>query len=292
MEVARSGRGVPRPHRAARQEDRRLLAGGCRLCPAGRRRHRRQGRGRPGGGAARWRAGRAQGHLRDPRPGDHGRLEDPEGLHSALRIDGVGALGRRRRDSPGQDQHGRVRHGLVEREQRLLPRAQPLGSRARPRGLVGRLGRGGRGVAVRRGPRHRHRWLDSPAGVALRGGRREADLRPGLPLRRDRFRLVPRPSRPVRPHGRGRGRAARGHRRARPDGRHLDSAAGRPLPPGLQGWDCGHEAGRARRVLSVRHGPGGRGGRAARARRAGPRGGHAGPRLAAAHASTRSRPTT
>ena len=47
----------------------------------------------------------------------------------------------------GQDEHGRVRDGLVDGELRLPPDAQPVGSDARARRLVRRLGgcrRGGR----------------------------------------------------------------------------------------------------------------------------------------------------
>ena len=52
---------------------------------------------------------------------DHGRLEHPQGLRAALRIDHhAAALARRRRDAR-QAQHRRVRHGLVERDQRLRP---------------------------------------------------------------------------------------------------------------------------------------------------------------------------
>ena len=54
-----------------------------------------------------------------------------------------------------QDEHGRVRDGLVHREQRLRPDPQPLGRGAHPRRLLGRLGRGGRrrpGAARRSAP--------------------------------------------------------------------------------------------------------------------------------------------
>jgi aspartyl-tRNA(Asn)/glutamyl-tRNA(Gln) amidotransferase subunit A len=57
----------------------------------------------------------------------------------------VEQLRARRRRVARQMQHGRVRHGLVERELVLRPGAQPVGPRASRR-LVGRLGRGGRGA--------------------------------------------------------------------------------------------------------------------------------------------------
>ena len=78
---------------------------------------------------------------------------------------------------PRQDQHGRVRDGLVDRALRLRPDAQPVGPRADPRRLGRRLGRGGGGLRGAPGDRHRHRRLDPPARRGHRHGRREADLR-------------------------------------------------------------------------------------------------------------------
>ena len=56
------------------------------------------------------------------------------------------APGRRGRRDPGQDEHGRVRDGLVHGALRLRPHQQPLGPRPGARRLVGRLRRGGGGV--------------------------------------------------------------------------------------------------------------------------------------------------
>ena len=56
----------------------------------------------------------------------------------------VAAAVRRRRAAAGQDEPGRVRDGLVERELRLRPDAQPVGPRARSRRVIGRQRRGGR----------------------------------------------------------------------------------------------------------------------------------------------------
>ena len=88
----------------------------------------------------------------------------------------VGAAGGRRRGHARQAQHGRVRDGLVERELRVQAGAQPLGPHARAGRLVGRLGRGGGGGAVRGRARHRHGRLDPAAGGAVR--RRRASSRP------------------------------------------------------------------------------------------------------------------
>ncbi len=54
----------------------------------------------------------------------------------------------------------------------------------------------------------------------------EADLRRHLPVRADRVLVLFGHSGPVRPYGRGRGAAARGDRRARPERLHLDPGAG------------------------------------------------------------------
>ena len=61
----------------------------------------------------------------------------------------------RRRGDAGQAQHGRVRHGLVQRDLLLRPGDQPVAGgelqrQPRARRLVGRLGRGGFRLALRR----------------------------------------------------------------------------------------------------------------------------------------------
>ena len=71
----------------------------------------------------------------------------------------------------------------------------------------------GLGAGMFRQHRYRHRWFHSPAGRALAARRRQADLRPGIALRRGCVRLVARPS---RPDGQNRSRHgdAAWHRRA------------------------------------------------------------------------------
>ena len=66
-----------------------------------------------------------------------------------------------------QDEHGRVRHGLLQRDVRVRRHPQPVGPGARARRLVRRLGRGrgGRGGPARAG--HRHRRLHPAAGRLL-----------------------------------------------------------------------------------------------------------------------------
>ena len=112
----------------------------------------------------------------------------------------------------GKTKYGRVRDGVLERELRLWTGAQPVGSRARPGRLFGRLGRRRRRSPRALGDRHRHRRLDPPAGLALRDRRHEAHLRRRLALRDDRLRLLARPVRAADP-GRHRCGAAAAHAR-------------------------------------------------------------------------------
>jgi aspartyl-tRNA(Asn)/glutamyl-tRNA(Gln) amidotransferase subunit A len=86
-----------------------------------------------------------------------------------------------RRGDAGQAEHGRIRHGLVQRDLVLWQCGQPLeGSMtAADAGRVfGRLGRGGGRRPVPCGDRHRHRRLDPPARGLYRHRRHQADLWP------------------------------------------------------------------------------------------------------------------
>ena len=74
--------------------------------------------------------------------------------------------------------------------------------------------------------RHRHRWLDPPAGRRHRDGGRQADLRRRLALRPRGARQQPRPGRPLRADRPGHRPAPRRHGRARPDGLHVDRRSG------------------------------------------------------------------
>ena len=74
--------------------------------------------------------------------------------------------------------------------------------------------------------RHRHRRLDPAAGRGDRHGRCQADLRRGVPVRAGGLRVLAGPGRPVRADRARRRAAARGDRRARPAGLHLDRRAG------------------------------------------------------------------
>ena len=99
-----------------------------------------------------------------------------------------------------QTEHGRVRDGLVERDQRLGPGDQPVAAaRAAmspdPGRIVGRIGGGGRGGNRAGRDRHRHRRLDPPARRLRRHLRDQADLRPLLALGDRQLRKLARPGR-------------------------------------------------------------------------------------------------
>ena len=151
-----------------------------------------------------------------------------------LRIDRHRESVARRRGDAGQAQHGRVRHGLVERDvilrarrfalaaAELEPRPGASGAfirQARPPD-AGRLVRRLR-VRCRRAPlsrrdRERHRRLDPPARGLHRHRRHQADLRPLLAVRDGRLRVIARS-----------GRTACAHRARRSDHAAVDGWARR-----------------------------------------------------------------
>ena len=141
---------------------------------------------RPAGG----RPGRGQGRVHHHRHADHLRLAHPGGLAPAVRRDDHAAAEAGRRDHPRQDQHGRVRHGLVHRELRVRPQPQPVGPGQDPGRLVRRVRRRGGGLRGAAGRRHRHRRLDPPARRGLRHRRHQAHLRRLVPVRRGRVRVA------------------------------------------------------------------------------------------------------
>ena len=121
----------------------------------------------------------------------------------------VRALGGGRHRAARQDQHGRVRDGLVERDQLLRPGPQPLGPDRVPGGSSGGSAAAVAACLAPAATRHRHGRLDPPAGGAVRHHGPQAHLRPRVPLRHDRLRLEPRPGGRAHAHGGGRGAAAR-----------------------------------------------------------------------------------
>ena len=180
-----------------------------------------------------------------------------------------------RRGHPRQDQHGRVRDGLVDRALGLRPDGQPVGAGPRAGRQQRRLGGRGRRVPRPALDRDRHRRLDPPAGGPVRDRRDEADLRPGQPLRDRRVRQLARPDRAVRAGRPGRGGAAARRRRPRRPRLDLVARAGAGDPDRAAGrrrrgrrLAPGQAPGPAARVLRGRHGAGRRGARARGGRRA------------------------
>ena len=147
--------------------------------------------------AAGRRAGRNQRCDGHPGRAHHRGIEDSGQLHSALRLHGGRAAGSCRRGRARQAELRRVCHGIVERELGVEAGAQSARSEPRARRFVGRIGGGGGRGHGRRDAGIGHRRLDSPAGVVLRSGRIDADLRTRFALRTDRVCVVARSHRPA-----------------------------------------------------------------------------------------------
>ena len=157
------------------------------------------------------------------------------GMDVALRRDRHGAAACRGHPDPGQDQHGRIRDGVVHRELGLRPDPQSVGRRAGAR-RIRRRQRGGAGrVPGAAGHRLGHRRFNPPARGADRDRRRQTHLRHGVALWPDGLRVVAGPGRAVRPHGARHRLAAPRDRRARPEGLDLAGRRGARHRRGGQG---------------------------------------------------------
>ena len=182
---------------------------------------RGRGAGRSDGHAPGGRAAGGEGPVLHRGRPERRRIAHPRGLPAALhRHRRPQAPGGRRRGAR-QDQPGRVRHGLIERELGLRAGEEPLGPRPRARRFERRQrgGRGGRACA-------RGRSAPTPAARSAsrprsRDRRPQAHLRRRLALRDDRLRLVARPVRPADPRRDRRRAAVPPHGRPRPLRLHL-----------------------------------------------------------------------
>ena len=114
---ARAVRGLPRPR--GRRRPQRVRVG---------RRTRPRAANGAAAGAARRRPARRQGPLLHRGRPVAGRLEDPRGLPPAVHGDRRAQARRGRRAAARQDEPGRVRDGLVERELRLRARCSTRGT--------------------------------------------------------------------------------------------------------------------------------------------------------------------
>ncbi len=173
------------------------------------------------------------------------RLQDLEGFSPSLYRHQRSAPARYRRRGSGQDQHRRIRHGLLHRELGLRPHPQPLGPRARPGRLLRRIcGGGGRPHVLCR-PGHRYRRLRPSAGCLLRRHRPQDLLRPCFALWFDRLWILAGHCRCLSPLSRRSGASLRGHRWARPARLDLHAGSGaqdraqRARPQGGPDWRTG-----------------------------------------------------
>ena len=117
------------------------------------------------------------------------------------------------------------------------PTRNPWALDRTPGGSSGRIrsGRGSARRATRAGLRYRR--LDPAAGVAFGSRRPQADIRPGVPLRPARLRVVARSDRPHRDYRRGRGGVPRCHRGPRSTGLDLGAQPGERLRDGARRLD-------------------------------------------------------
>ena len=234
--VGRADPGPPGPDRGRRLGRARVPPCRHRWCPGGRARVRCASGSGQAGQPTRRGADRGEGRHGHGRAPHHVRLADPRGLDPAVRRDGGRPAQGRRAADPRQDQHGRVRHGQLDRALRLRPHPQPVGPRPDPGRLGWGLRRGGGRLRGAAGRRHRHRRIDPATGSRHRDRRGEADVRRGVALRPRRPGQLARPGRTGHSHRAGRGAAARGDRRTRPArlhvGRRATPGPRRSRPPG------------------------------------------------------------
>ena len=211
---------APRPHRAGQRRPQRLPGRRRRGSPGHGQRGRCRPRRRRGAPPSGRRADRGEGHRLHAGPAHHRRLPDVGGLGAALRRHDRAAPQGRPHADPRQDQHGRVRDGLLHRALRLRPHPQPVGRHPHPRWLRRWLRRRSGRAPCPAGDRLRHRRLHPPAGRGHRIRGLQAHLRRSLAPRHHRPGLLAGPDRPVLAHRRRLRGPPRGHRWPRPGRLH------------------------------------------------------------------------
>ena len=137
-----------------------------------------------------------QGQSLHDRRTHHLQFTDARELPITLRRDGDHSTPRGRRDPGRQDQHGRVRDGLLFGDLRLGSGAESTREGPRPRRIKRRKRFGGRGRARRRGARLGHRRVDPATRRLLRLRRIQTHVRADLALRAGCLRFQSRPDRP------------------------------------------------------------------------------------------------
>ena len=146
------------------------------------------------------------------------RLEIYRKLCAALRRYGCEKAEGSRCGNFGQNQYGRIRNGLVQRELGVRFRKKRRRPHARSRRKQRRLGERGCGVRGLRLAGFGHGRKHTPAGFILRRGGIKADVLGGFALRTDCVRFVARPDWTAHAHRRRQRAVVRRNRRTRPDG--------------------------------------------------------------------------
>ena len=214
---------------------------------------------------ARRHSARHQGPVRHQGRPHPGRQPHPRRLQAALRIDRHRQSVGRRRGHARQAQHGRVRHGLVERDLLLRPGGQSV-ARARARNADAGARAARRAARPRPSPRGSAPAPPPPTPAARSASRppspaRSASSRPMAAARAGAS--SPSPPRSTRPGRSPATCATRDHAEVdglgRPEGHDLGRPAGAGLRGGDRPIDQGHERRHPEGIPRRRHAGGDRG---------------------------------
>ena len=134
-----------------------------------------------------WHPPRHQGPVLHKGRGQSGRVEHPARVPARIRKHRDAATVRRGCGDAGQAEHGRIRHGVQQRDLVLRKRREPMAAGGRRDGadarwVIRRVGGGGGGGPLPWRAWYRYRWVDPPACGLHRHHRDQADLWPGQPV--------------------------------------------------------------------------------------------------------------